>query len=276
MDKYPETEITAKEFFNAVSDLETYTNGFYGYIPAVYTDYGSDNISIHTGAISTDQMVVSMDQVVIGNVSSSNIKGWDDWDKLRSVNFFLTHAGEAIGVQADVDHFIGIARFFRAKFYFEKVCLYSDIPWYNHPLETNDELLYKAADPRTLVVDSILSDIQFAVDHIKPDLKTKTRISRYAALALMARICLHEGSFRKYHEELNLTNHYKPLLEKAVWACEQIMNSGEFAITGNSAADFGALFISPSLDNNKEVILQQASNKELGISTNTNTVLNWQ
>jgi hypothetical protein len=276
MDKYPETEITEKEFFNTVTDLETYTNGFYSYIAAEYADYGSDNLSIHTGAISTDQMIVSMDQVVIGNISSSNIKGWDNWNKLRSINFFLVNAGKATGAQAEIDHFIGIARFFRAKFYFEKVCLYSDVPWYNRPLETNDELLYKAADPRTLVVDSILSDIQFAADHIKPDLKTKTRINRYAALALMARICLYEGSFRKYHPELNLTNDYKPFLEKAVWACEQIMNSGEFAITGNTAADFGALFISPSLENNKEVILQQASDKELGVSTNTNTVLNWQ
>ena len=276
MDKYPETEITEKEFFNTVSDLETYTNGFYSYIPAVYADYGSDNISIHTGAISTDQMVVSMDQIVVGNISSSNVKGWNNWSKLRSINFFLAHAGKATGIQADIDHFIGIARFFRAKFYFEKVCLYSDVPWYNHPSETNDELLYKAADPRALVVDSILNDIQLAVSYIKPDLKTKTRISRYSALALMARICLHEGSFRKYHEELKLTGDYKPLLEKAAWACEQIMSSGKFGITGSSGADFGALFNSPTLDNNREVILQQASSKELGVTTNTNTVLNWQ
>jgi hypothetical protein len=221
-------------------------------------------------------MVVSMDQVVIGNISSANIKGWDNWKKLRSINFFLVNAAKATGSPADIDHYIGIARFFRAKFYFEKVCLYSDVPWYNRPLETGDELLYKAADSRSVVIDSILNDLQFAVDHIKPDLKTKTRISRYSALALMARICLHEGTFRKYHAELNLTNDYRPILEKAVWACEQIMNSGEFAITGNSAEDYRALFVSPALENNREVILQQASNKDLGVSNNTNTVLNWQ
>ncbi|MDR1357294.1 MAG: RagB/SusD family nutrient uptake outer membrane protein [Tannerellaceae bacterium] len=276
MDKYPTTEITDKEFFNTVTDLETYTNGFYGYIPAVYADHGSDNISVHTGAVSTDQMVVSMDQIVIGNVSSSNIKGWNNWDKLRSINFFLVNAAKAAGAPADVDHFVGIAKFFRAKFYFEKVCLYSDVPWYGQPMDTDDERLYKAADPRTLVVDSILGDLQFAVDHIKPDLKTRTRINRYAALALMARVCLHEGTFRKYHPELGLMDKSAPLLEKAVWACEQIMNSGEFMVYGNSAADFGALFASPSLENNREIILQQASSKDLGVTTNTNTVLNWQ
>jgi hypothetical protein len=276
MDLYPKTEITDKEFFYTVSDLETYTNGFYSYIPATYADYGSDNISVHTGSISNDQMIVSMDQVVIGNISSSNIKGWDNWNKLRSINFFLVNAGKATGAQADINHYIGIAKFFRAKFYFEKVCFYSDVPWYNRPLETEDELLYKAADPRSLVVDSILSDLQFAVENIKPDLKTKTRINRYAALAFMARICLHEGTYRKYHQELNLTDSYKPFLEKAVWACEQIMNSGEFAITGSNGAAYGALFTSPALDSNKEIILQQASNKDLGISNNTNTVLNWQ
>jgi hypothetical protein len=276
MDKYPKTEITDKEFFNTVNDLETYTNGFYGYIPAIYADHGSDNISVHTGSVSNDQSVISMDQIVIGNVSSSNIKGWDNWNKLRSINFFLHNAGKAIGTPEDVNHFIGIARFFRAKFYFDKVCLYSDVPWYGHPMDTNDKLLYKAADPRTVVVDSIIADLRFAVANVKPELKTRTRINRYCALALLARVCLHEGTYRKYHAELGLTDTYAPFLEEAVLACEQIMNSGHFAVYGNNAADFGALFISASLDNNSEIILQQASSKELGVTTNTNTVLNWQ
>jgi hypothetical protein len=277
LERYPKTAITDKEFFNTVTDLETYTNGFYSYIPPVYADYGSDNLSIHTGSLSNDQMIISMDQVVIGNVSSSNIKGWDNWNKLRSINYFLANAGKATGSAADLNHFQGIARFFRAKFYYEKVMDYSDVPWYNTPLATTDEaLLYKAADPRTLIVDSVLSDLQFAVDHIKPELKTKTRINRYAALALMARICLHEGTFRKYHAELKLENDYTRFLEKAVWACEQITAGGEFAITGSSVADFAALFSSASLDNNKEIILQWAASKDLGVTTNTNTVLNWQ
>jgi hypothetical protein len=276
LERYPKTEITAKEFFNTVADLETYTNGFYAYITAPYADYGSDNISIHTGSAPVDQVTASMDQVVAGSISSSNIKGWNDWQKLRSINYFLANASKASGAEADVNHFKGIARFFRAKFYYEKVMDYSDVPWYNTPMETNDPSLYKAADPRALVVDSILADLQFAADNIKPDLKTRTRINRYAALALMARISLHEGSFRKYHPEIKLEGDHSRFLEKAVSACRQIIDSGKFAIYGSSGKDFAALFTSASLDNNPEIILQKASGKDIGVTNNTNTVLNWQ
>ena len=32
MDRFPETSITEKVFFSSPADLETYTNGMYGYI----------------------------------------------------------------------------------------------------------------------------------------------------------------------------------------------------------------------------------------------------
>ncbi len=219
-----------------------------------------------------------MDQVVMGNVSSSNISdninGWkgDEWKKLRRINYFLANAGKAEGIEADINHYIGIARFFRARFYFDKVKNYSDVPWYDAPLGNEDEALYKAADPRSVVMDNVLADIEFAVTHIKADLGSKTRINKYAALALMARICLFEGTYRKYHDEVNLKNDHTRFLEKAVWAAEQIMASGQFGL----AADYGALFDSNKLDTNKEIILQMACDKELGVTNNTHSVLNWQ
>lgn len=274
LERYPQTEITEKEFFNTVTDLETYTNGFYRYYSWVYADQGSDNISIYTGTNIIDQMVM-------GNVSSANIGdkgGWttSNWGQLRNINFFLQHASRATGAEEDLKHYIGLGHFFRAKYYYDKVSKYSDVPWYSVALNTEDEAVYKAKDPRALVVDSILKDLEFAVAHIKPELKSKTRVNKYAALTHMARICLHEGTYRKYHEEIGLTSDYVRFLEKAIWACEQIMNSGQFEITGNSGNDYGLLFRSASLDNNKEVIMQKASDKDLGVSNNSHSVLNWQ
>lgn len=37
MDRFPETSITEKVFFSSPADLETYTNGMYGYIGASYS-----------------------------------------------------------------------------------------------------------------------------------------------------------------------------------------------------------------------------------------------
>lgn len=259
LDRVPKTEITEEEFFNNVNDLETYTNGLYAYMEVPYYDYGSDNVSLHNGTNT-------MDQVVMGNVSSSNISdninGWKNWDRLRRINFFLVNADKAVGAEADINHHVGVGRFFRALFYYDKVKNFSDLPWYEEPLTNEDEALYKASDPRATVMDNVLADLEFAVANIKPELKSKTRINRYAALTVMARVCLFEGTYRKYHSELGLQSDYNRFLEKAVWACEQIMNSGEFAV----AADYGALFDSDKLETNDEVILQYACDKELGVT----------
>ncbi len=267
LERYPKTEITEKEFFNNVTDLQTYTNGYYTYIGASYEDTGSDNISLHNGTNT-------MDQVVMGNVSSSNlssnINNWS-WTALRRFNFFMQNYEKAEGAQADINHYVGITRFFRAKFYFDKVKSYSDVPWYDMPLDNDDEALYKPADSRAFVMDKVLEDLEYAVANIKPEIKTRTRINKYAALTLMARVCLFEGTYRKYHSEIGLSD-YNRFLEKAAWAAEEIMNSGEFEI----AAVYEDLFHSNKLDTNDEIILQAASDKELGVTNNTHSVLNWQ
>lgn len=269
LDRVPQTEITEIEFFNNVTDLETYTNGLYTYLSVPYYDYGSDNVSLHNGTNT-------MDQVVMGNVSSSNISSsitnWGNWSTLRRINFFLVNAGKASGAEADKNHYIGIARFFRALFYYSKVQSYSDVPWYEAPLGNDDEILYKASDPRATVMDHVLADLEFATTHIKTTMGTKTRINKYAALTVMARICLFEGTYRKYHTEIGLQSDYQRFLEKAAWASEQVMNSGLFDL----GPDYGALFDSNSIESNKEVILQYACDKDLGVMNNTHTVLNWQ
>ena len=106
-------------------------------------------------------------------------------------------------------------------------------------LETNDEaFLYKAKDPRTVVVDSIMSDLEFAAAHVSASMNggTNTRVTKWTALTLLARVALYEGTFRKYHTELNLQNTADAFLQKAVSASETIMKTGSFAITGSGAA----------------------------------------
>jgi len=271
LDRTPLTEITEEDFFKTAEDLETYSNYFYTYLKAVYDDIGSDNVSISTNANDMYTMVNS------DGITVNNIGDWDkkDWEKLRSINYMLVNINydEISATIEDIRHYEGIARFFRADFYYEKVKKYSAVPWYSKPLGTEDPEMYKASDPRTVVVDSIIRDLEFATSHIKEDLGSRTRINRYAALTLMARICLHEGTFRKYHTSLNLQNTADTFLDKAIWACEEIMKSNKFEVYGNNADDYGAMFCSSKLNNNKEMILIEESDEALGKANNTHTVL---
>lgn len=267
----PQTEITEGSFFQSPADLETYTNGFYRYLSPTYSDINSDNISNYNASGEVDLLVR-------GGISASNSGGWGkaDWEALRRINFMLDHIPQVKGDPTLIKHFVGIARFFRANFYYDKIKKYHNVPWFNKTLASDDPALYKGQDPRTVVVDSVLSDLNYAVENIKSD-GTNTRITKWAALALLSRFALHEGTFRKYHDEIQLTSDYQRFLDVAISASAKIMKDGGFSIynTGRGGLDYRDLFSSANLSSNKEIITLADYSKELGVGNNTHTVLDY-
>jgi hypothetical protein len=208
LNRLPQTSITEDKFFKSPADLETYTNGFYGMMPPVYEDIFSDNLSTLTGVSTVDNMLR-------GSLSPSNVGGWNAWGNIRRINFMMDHLDQTTGDAASIKHFVGIARFFRAFVYYQEVKKYGDLPWYGSVIAFSDqEQLTKAKDPRTLVVDSVMADLEYAAANIKPA-GPNTRITKWAALTLLARISLHEGTFRKYHTNLNLQSTANTFLERA-------------------------------------------------------------
>jgi hypothetical protein len=97
-----------------------------------------------------------------------------------------------------------------------------------------------------------LKDINFAVANL-PVTPADGRLGKYAALALKARICLWEGTYRKYAGVGDEATY----LQAATDAAEQIINSGQFKLysTGNPQSDYYNLFIQDELKGNSEAIL---------------------
>lgn len=288
LQRTPASAITSDDFFNTPADLETYTNGMYRsqlraiwadaysanqYMPDAY----SDNIAIYTGSSE-------MDNLIRGGITPGTVGVWnrDVWGVLRNINYMLDNVGKTTGDPAAINHYIGVARFFRANFYYNMVKRYGDVPWYAHAFGNKDEaMLTKAKDPRTLVVDSIMADLEYAVANIKNNYPANatprtTYVTPWAALTLLARVALHEGTYRKYHTELNLQASAQTFLQRAVSASREIMDNGGFDITGTGAAGYRALFSSNDLSANKEVIFLQKNSKEQGVANNTHVVLDWQ
>lgn len=74
--------------------------------------------------------------------------------------------------------------------------------WYDEPIDPDDdEQLYKGRDPRDYVMQKVLEDLDFAATWCSKASKyvNTNVINRYVALALKSRICLYEGTWRKYH-----------------------------------------------------------------------------
>lgn len=269
MDRFPETSITDKVFFNTPTDLEIYTNGLYDAIGSSYWDVASDNLLYVEEA--------SIYQMMRGEISPKNAGQWGGWDKIRAINYMLARTDRVVGDEKEINHYIGIAKLFRAKRYYDLVRKYSDVPWYSRDLQTTDtELLYKTQDPRTLVVDSIMADLDFAVNNIKAD-KSKTRITLWSALSIQARIALEEGTFRKYHDELGLTD-ADMFLTIASKASKKILTEGGFSLSTaerDGIPAYEALFCSQDLTTNSEMILVEDYDKGLGRKHNAQSICNW-
>jgi len=234
LEKYPQTEISEKNFFNNTTDLETYTYQFYDYLGASYLDRPSDNTTIEKG---------SMRSLMLGSVTADNAGGWgkSSWSRLRSINYLLDNYNKAEGDQGQKNKFAAMGHFSRAMFYIGKVNSFSDVPWYNSVLTTdNEEELYKARDTRELVIDSIIKDLEYATMNLH-DEGDKTIISKWTAYAQLARLCLNEGAFRQYHAsegDLHVNKAPEYFYNKAIEATNAIIGSGKFSIQSGNYGDY--------------------------------------
>jgi hypothetical protein len=251
LDRYPKMSISEDNFFKTEDDLQMYIYGLHS-VTSKWGRYisegGTDNM--------TTTAALEIKTILTGSPSSENLtSGWS-WGRLRSINFFLENYDNP-EIEASVKkHYAGVARYYRAAFYYNMVKRYSDVPWYSHTLSSTDKDLYKARDPRALVVDSVMADLAYAVSAIREEVPVGA-INRWAALMLQARIALHEGTYRRYHPELEMENTAERFLEIARDAALEIMNSGVFTIynTGDPSQDYYTLFSSADLSTHPEVIL---------------------
>ncbi|MCH5597722.1 RagB/SusD family nutrient uptake outer membrane protein [Niabella ginsengisoli] len=192
--------------------------------------------------------------------------GWN-WDALRNINYFLTNY-KRVEIPGAA-HYAGVARLFRAIFYFDKVSSFGDVPWYGSVIDFEDtSLLNKKRDPRTLVMDSILADLDYAIENMNT-LESVEKMTKWTALAYKSRICLFEGAFRKYHTEFNLPGADKFLTEAAE-AAEELIDSKTYTIyTSTPDKAYLELFSSMSAKE-EEVILTRRFSNDLQIWHNVN------
>lgn len=267
LDRYPIAEISPENSFKTADDLRLYTNGFYEQLPSIRNiidaDLKTDNVLY--SSIPEEQR--SHERILPSETGSG---GWD-WEDLREINLFFDNYQRCTD-EAGRDKYEGVARFFRAWFYFDKVKRFGDVPWYETVIQTDDtDLLYKARDSREFVVSKIIQDLEIAVDKLG-DERASDQVTRWTALALLSRVCLYEGTFRKYHTELGIQGS-DTLLQKAYEAAGRVMDESGYTLysTGNPDTDYRDLFASTLKED--EVILGRRYSLTLNQMHNVNYYL---
>ncbi|MDR0824217.1 MAG: RagB/SusD family nutrient uptake outer membrane protein [Prevotella sp.] len=159
------------------------------------------------------------------SLTNANRTGWL-WTNLRTVNYFLNHYREAessVNNPADLNKWAAEAYFFKAWDYYMKMVAFGEVPWLESDLNINSPELYAPRTSRTELADHVLECLNYAVQNIATNGTAVGRINRDMANFLKARFCLFEGTFRKYHTELNLQGTADKFLKECETACQAIV-----------------------------------------------------
>lgn len=263
LDQEPKSTANKSAVFGSESGLQLYANSFYTMLPGNSTTL--DAMSDYLAVKSVPSFI--QEGTFAPNLSS----GWN-WSELRNINYFLANCNNpAISIDTR-KHYIGLAKFFRAYFYFEKVKRFGGVPWIGKPLDVSDPELYKGRDSRTLVMDSVLADIDYATANIRPNVDaTRSTVTRDVAFALKSRICLFEGTFRKYHTQLNLQTTATNWLNNAASASKVLMDKGTYSIntSGGVGNSYRLVFTNPTPVAN-EVLLSSICDLTLNVLNDAN------
>ena len=242
LEEIPEATTTKGPIFSSENGLVLYTNSFYNIL---------NGKNLHRADAMSDYLARKDSPAFItpGNYSAQVSTGWT-WSDLRNINYFIQNCNSPNVPVTVRKNYLGIARFFRAWFYFDKVKRFGDVPWINKPLDVSDtDILYQERDSRVMVMDSVLADLDYACQNIiTPSEPTRSLITKYVAFAFKARVSLHEGTFRKYHTKLNLSSSSAGLLNQAAVAAKKVIDESGYKLYDGAGIDksYRQVFINPA------------------------------
>lgn len=260
LDKEPLDTISTKQYFSTAnaSALEQYCNDLY---PKMISGHGDPNTygygMMEIDFQSDDILPWDMNTIAF---SQQTINTKDDawkWENIRACNIFMENYVFSPEKESVKQRYAGEILFFKCMDYFNKVRRFGDVPWYDKELKPGDADLYKGRDSRILVMANVLKDIDQAIAWLPTKSITGvSRISKDAALALKARMCLFEGTYRRYH---NIEGHVE-FLQAAYDAAGELMKPeyGYKLFAGSKPEkSYYELFIQADYNNNSEVILSK-------------------
>jgi starch-binding outer membrane protein, SusD/RagB family len=273
LNQTPQSTANNAAIFGSLQGLQLYSASFYdGLTTAANAVRGDDQYGdADYGARNT--IPLYLQDSTFTSQQASQGSDWN-WKPLRNINYFIENVSipnPAISTTVQ-QNYIGLARFFRAYFYFNMVAKFGNVPWIGKALGTTDSALYSAQTDRTVVIDSVLADLDYAAQHISMTTDpTASQITKWTAYGLKSRVCLFEGTFREYQTKYNLGSTVGDLLTQGAMAAKAVMDSGGYSLNtaGGPAAAYRNLFISTSPLAN-EVMLSDVMSASLSVYNDAN------
>jgi len=250
LDLDPKDQISDASFWKTPDQFELAANDFY------FSLKGPNYIEVNSDIAFGSGATVDLSAVSNGSyLAPANSPVWNDsYTGIRATNYLLQKAAES-GLGAQIDRWVGEARFFRAYYYWNLVKTYGGVPLITKVLDVTSAEVYTPRSTQQQIIDFIIGDLDTAVAKLVKQSQLSPselgRVTQGAALALKARAALYQGTWFKYHGGGDPT----PYLAAAISAAEQLVGSGQYQLyTDQAAQSYKYLFILQG-DDSKEVIL---------------------
>ena len=252
----PQDTVTdVPSFWNNEENLRTSFLDYYTYFfPGYRSGWNrADNFAETNVADWTDDNAQEVATLFTKVAPTTDADNWD-FEKIRNMNLLLSRIqSSSLGEEAK-NHWSGVARLFRAMEYAKLVQKFGDVPYYDAVVgSTDNEQLYRARDPRTMVMDKVNEDLAFACANIRVNDGTKgLTVNRTVAQGFASRIMLFEGTWQKYHA--NNTAKAAEYLKAAKDYAAALMQTNAYSI----APSYKSLTTSEDLAGNPEIIMYRS------------------
>ena len=266
LNKEPEGVLSTVKPFTGVGEMTSYLDQFYesGVREQGFNWTGA---YIASGDLISDNMSGSaINTRLNGDLTLANAGKLDAYTQIRNVNFMLNNLDNCDEKgSARYKQCVGEAHYFKAWFYYTLFKSYGQLTWLDKPLDPNtDQMLLPRAN-RTVIADSILSELDKAIANLnEQNSAASMRVHRDVARALKAEVALYEATWEKYHKAKNdpffdptvTPEKISDYLNQCVEACKAIVDRKVWSIytTNNTTNDYRQLFQTEDLSNNKEVL----------------------
>ncbi len=274
LDRPAWTEYTDDNYWTSENDFRLYFNYYYPYYFVGYNSSYTTTYAPLRGYTFSDDVTSTGPQsnftsVVPGNNGSYSVSTWSgaeycgqtwDFSWIRKTNMAierLERSKDILGSEV-YNHWMAVARFFRAWEYHRLVKTFGNVPYWDVPVdESKLEDMYKDRDSRSTVANAIYEDLKYALNNVRSNDGT-LNINKHIVAAVASNIMLFEGTWQYYHKGNSLEassglsdENAKKFLQLCMEAAEVVMNSGKYSF----GSDYKSLFGSEDLAGNPEVIL---------------------
>ena len=240
LDKEPETSRTESVTFNNANDFMLAANYLYSWLPELYTDgvglidrdYDADIACEASGTMSA----ISESS---NGTSTTDSRYSNYYAHIRAINELFANEYK-IAEKSTINQYLAEAHFFRAYYSFMMFMDYGPLTIIKDVMDTNSPELYAARNSRDEFANFIIQDLTEAIElqalPKEAELRNTSgegRITIGAAQALLARVCLFEATWQKYH--YNNQARANELFQKAVTAAKEVMADDSYELFYNSA-----------------------------------------